>query len=196
MHDKTKVIKMRKVIYSLMVSLDGFIETTDHQLDWCIVDEELHSYVNEQERAMGAHVYGRRMYEVMSYWQTADTDTTTPAYEREYARIWQRIPKLVFSTTLEGVGPNARLARGNIAEEIGALKAQPGRDIAVGGASIAASLMQLGLVDEYQLYVQPVVLGSGTPAFPTPAARASLQLVRARTFASGVVELRYERANT
>ncbi len=183
---------MRKVIYSMIVSLDGFIEGPNRDLDWHIVDEELHKYVNDQERGIGTHLYGRRMYEVMSYWQTADTNPSSPEYEVEYAHIWKSIPKIVFSKTLERVEGNARLVRENIAEEIAKLKEQPGKDLGLGGANIASTFMQLGLIDEYQLYVHPVVLGGGTPMFSAFDNKINLRLVETRKFGSGVVLLRYQ----
>ena len=183
---------MRKVIYSMFVSLDGFIEGPNKELDWHIVDEELHTYVNDQERALGSFLYGRRMYEVMSYWQTADTNPSSPEHEVEYARIWKSIPKIVFSKTLEQVEGNARLVRENIVEEITKLKEQTGKDLGLGGANIASTVMRLGLIDEYRLYVHPVVLGGGTPMFPTLGDTINLRLVETRTFSSGVVLLRYQ----
>lgn len=186
---------MRKVIYSMFVSLDGFIEGPNREIDWHIVDEELHKYVNDQERAIDTHLYGRRMYEVMSYWQTADTNPSSPEYEVEYAHIWKSIPKIVFSKTLERVEGNARLVRENIAEEIAKLKEQPGKDMVLGGADIASTFMRLGLIDEYQLYVHPVVLGGGTPMFQALDDKIKLRLVEARPFGSGVVLFRYQHAD-
>lgn len=185
---------MRKVIYSMFVSLDGFIEGPNRDLDWHIVDEELHKYVNDQERGIDTHLYGRRMYEVMSYWQTADTNPSSPEYEVEYAHIWKSIPKIVFSKTLERVEGNARLVRENIAEVIAKLKEQPGKDLGLGGANIAATFLRLGLIDEYRLYVHPVVLGGGAPMFPALDDRINLRLVETRAFGSGVVLLRYQQA--
>jgi dihydrofolate reductase len=185
---------MRKVIYGMMVSLDGFIEGPNRELDWHIIDEELHSFVNEQQSEVDAYLYGRRMYEAMTYWETADKNPSAPEYELEFARIWKNMPKIVFSKTLEQVQGNARLVRGNIAEEINKLKAQPGKDMLVGGASLASTFMRLGLIDVYQLFVHPVVLGSGTPFFPRMDDTIKLGLVETRTFASGVVYLRYRRA--
>ena len=183
---------MRKVIYSMFVSLDGFIEGPNKELDWHIVDEELHRFVNDQQGAIDIHLYGRRMYEVMSYWQTADTNPSSPAPEVEFARIWQKIPKIVFSKTLEQVEGNARLVRDNIAEEITKLKEQPGKDLELGGADIASTFMQLDLIDEYGLYIHPVVLGGGTPMFRALDNKINLRLVETRKFGSGVVLLRYQ----
>jgi dihydrofolate reductase len=175
-----------------MVSLDGFIEGPNRELDWHIIDEELHTFVNEQQSAIDACLYGRRMYEVMTYWETADQDPSSPEYALEFARIWKNMPKIVFSKTLERVQGNARLVRDNIAEEITKLKAQPGKDLELGGANIASTFMRLGLIDEYRLFVHPVVLGSGTPMFPALDDKITLRLVETRTFGSGVVYLRYQ----
>ena len=187
---------MRNVVYSMMVSIDGFIATLDGGLDWAIITEELHTFANERESEFDIFLYGRRMYETMAgYWPTADQIPDAPAFEVEYARIWRDMPKVVFSTTLDTVEWNARLARDDIAGEVARLKAQPGRDLAVGGASIAASFMERGLVDVCQMYVHPVVLGSGRPMFPALDSRLSMRLVETRTFESGVVFLNYERTD-
>lgn len=187
---------MRKVIYSMSVSLDGFIETPNREIDWVIVDEELHTFFNDQAREMGTFLHGRRTYEIMAdYWPTADTKPSSPAYEVEFARIWKNMPKIVFSKTLDKVEWNSRLVRDNIAEEITQMKAQPGQDMALGGANIASTFMRLGLIDEYRLYVQPVVLGGGTPMFPSLDNKFNLRLVETRTFGSGVVFLCYRPAN-
>lgn len=183
---------MGNVIYATMVSLDGYIEGPNRELDWAIVDEELHTYINDQQRTLGAYLYGRRTYELMAgFWPTADKDPSTPAFLVEFAQLWKQMPKVVFSKTLDTVQWNSRLARDDVAGEIAKLKAQPGQDLAIGGAALAASCMRLGLIDEYQLFVQPVVLGGGTPMFPPLDDRIDLRLVEARTFRSGVVLLRY-----
>jgi len=183
---------MRKVIYSMFVSLDGFIEGPNRNLDWHIVNEELHQYVNDQQSEIDTYLYGRRMYEVMAYWETADKNPSSPEYVIEFAHIWKSIPKIVFSKTLEQVEGNARLVRDNIAEEITKLKAQPGKDMTLGGADLASTFMRLGLIDEYHLYIHPVILGSGTPMFWALDDRINLRLVETRTFGSGVVYLRYQ----
>jgi dihydrofolate reductase len=186
---------MRRVIYSLNMSLDGFIARPNGDLDWVSVTEELHSFVNERERTIDTHLYGRRMYETMAaYWPTADQNPDAHAIEVEYARIWQRIEKVVFSTTLERVEGNSRLVRDDIAGEVNRLKAQPGQGIAVAGANLAASLIQIGLIDAYEIYLQPVILGEGISMFPSPAATRTLRLVESRTFDSGVIFLHYEQA--
>jgi dihydrofolate reductase len=183
---------MRKVIYSPMVSLDGFVEGPNREIDWGIIDEELHSFINDQQRAIDTYLFGRRMYEVMVSWETIDQDASQPEYIFEFARIWKTIRKIVFSQTLEQVQGNATLSKGNIVEEIARLKAEPGKDLGVGGATIAATLMRSGLIDEYWLYIHPVVLGSGTSMFPALDSKVNLQLVETHTFNSGVVLLRYQ----
>ncbi len=183
---------MSQIIYSLSVSLDGYIETPHRALDWVMVDEALHTFFNDQAREMTAFLYGRRMYEIMAeYWPTADKDPSAPAYVVDFAHIWQEKPKVVFSKTLDEVGWNGRVVRDNLAEEIARLKAYPGAYMGVGGATLAATLIKMGLVDEFHLLVHPVVLGGGTPYFPPLANKMDLHLVETRTFDSGVVYLRY-----
>ena len=185
---------MSKLIYSMSVSLDGYMEDSDRSLDWVIIDEEIHRFFNDQARETGTFLYGRRIYELMTaYWPTADASPSAPDYEVEYARIWKEKPKVVFSKTLERVEWNSRLVRDNIAEEIKQLKDQPENDMQVGGPSLASTVMRLGLIDEYHLFVHPVVLGGGTPFFPTLDTAMSFWLLETRTFGSGVVYLRYER---
>jgi dihydrofolate reductase len=185
---------MRKLIYSFGVSLDGFIAGPGGDIDWSAPDEELHRFHNQQARDVGAHLYGRRLYETMTYWETADENPSATDYELEFARIWKDTPKIVFSKTLEKVEGNARLVSDNVAEEVAELKEQPGKDLAVGGAGLASTFMKLGLIDEYRLFVSPVVLGAGTPYFPALDKRIDLELVETRTFGSRVVHLRYRRA--
>jgi dihydrofolate reductase len=182
---------MRKLIYSMGVSLDGFIAGPAGEIDWSAPDEELHRFHNDQARELGAHLCGRRLYEVMLFWETADRQPSTPEHILEYARIWQGTPKVVFSRTLDTVEGNVRLVKENAAEEVARLKEQPGEPLAVGGAGLASSLMKHGLVDEYRLFVSPVVLGSGTPFFPALDERIGLELVETRTFGARVVYLRY-----
>ena len=185
---------MRKVIYSFGVSLDGFIAGPGGEIDWTAPDEELHRFHNQQTRELGAELCGRRLYEVMLYWETADQDPSASEYVLEFAHLWQGLPKIVFSRTLERVEGNARLATDGVAEEVARLKEQPGKDIAVGGAGLASSLIELGLVDEFRLFVSPVVLGGGTPYLPALDERINLELVETRTFGSRVVYIRYRRA--
>ena len=184
---------MRKLIYSMGVSLDGFIAAPDGAIDWSAPDEELHRFHNQQMREIGAHLCGRRLYETMAYWETAEDDPSAGETQLEFAAIWKELPKIVFSRTLEKVGANARLVRDGVAEEVAALKQQPGKDLAVGGAGLAGTLIKLGLVDEYRLFVSPVVLGGGAPYFPALEERINLELVETRTFGSRVVYVRYRR---
>jgi dihydrofolate reductase len=186
-------VTARRAIYSMGVSLDGFIAGPDGDIDWSAPDDELHRFHNEQARDTGVSLYGRRLYEAMRYWETAEeANPSAPEHELEFARIWKAMPRLVFSRTLEQVEGGAELVRADLAETVARLKAQPGGDIAVGGAGLAAGLMPLGLIDEYRQFVYPVVLGAGTPFFPPLDARIKLRLAETRTFASGVVYVRYE----
>jgi dihydrofolate reductase len=184
---------MRKVIYSMGVSLDGFIAGPNGEIDWSAPDEELHRFHNQQTRELGAQLCGRRLYEEMVYWETAEENPSAQEHELEFARVWKNLPKIVFSTTLERVEGNARLAPGGVAQEVAKLKEQPGKDLAVGGAGLASTLIKLGLIDEYRLFVSPVVLGGGTPYFPALEERINLELVETRTFGSRVVYVRYRR---
>lgn len=186
---------MRKLIYSFGVSLDGFIAGPNGDIDWSAPGEELHRFHNQQARELGAQLYGRRLWETMRVWETwAEDRPSAPEPELEWARIWKETPKVVFSRTLETVEGNTRLVRGDAAEEIARLKEEPGKDLAVGGAELASSLMKVGLIDEYRLFVNSVVVGGGTPFFPALDDRINLDLVETRTFGSRVVYLRYRRA--
>jgi dihydrofolate reductase len=184
---------MRKLIYSMGVSLDGFIAGPDSEIDWSAPDEELHRFHNQQARETGAYLYGRRLYEVMRYWETADEEPSAPEHELEFARIWKDTPKIVFSKTLEEVEGNARLVWDGVAEEVAKLKKQPGKELAVGGAGLASTFIKLGLIDEYRLFVSPVVLGGGTHYFPALEERINLELVETQTFGSRVVFVSYRR---
>jgi dihydrofolate reductase len=184
---------MGRLIYSMSVSLDGFIETPNREIDWVIVDEELHTFFNDQARKMGTFLYGRRMYELMvDFWPTAATNQSIPSYEVEYARIWKDMPKIVFSKTLDKVEWNSRLVREDLATKIVKLKAENDKDLDIGGPALASAAIKLGLVDEYQLFVNPVVLGGGTPFFPVLQSQMNLRLIETRVFGTGVVYLRYQ----
>jgi dihydrofolate reductase len=182
---------MPKLIYSMGVSLDGFIAGRGGEIDWSAPDEELHRFHNQQTREVGVHLCGRRLYETMVYWETAHLDPALPETELEFARLWQALPKIVFSSTLENVVGNARLVRDDVAAEVVTLRDQPGADVAVGGAGLASTLVRLGLIDEYRLFISPVVLGGGTPYFPALDEPIGLELVETRTFGSRVVYVRY-----
>ena len=181
---------MGKLIYCMNVSLDGFIETPDHSLDWTNVDDELHTWFNDQTRTLDATLYGRRMYEVMAgYWPTGEDDPSATDATREFARIWNPMPKIVFSSSLEHVEHNSRLVRGDVGGVLDRLRQEFDGDIDVSGPTLAGQFVRRGLVDEYQLIIHPVVLGAGTPFWPQVDAPLRLQLVEAHTFASGA-ELR------
>jgi dihydrofolate reductase len=182
---------VRKLIYSMGVSLDGFIAGPGGEIDWSAPDEELHRFHNQQARETGIQLCGRRLYETMIFWETADELPSAPDHVLEFARVWKDTPKIVFSTTLDKVEGNARLVKDGIAEEVAKLKREPGKELAVGGAGLASALIKLGLVDEYRLFVSPVVLGRGTPYFPALDERINLELLETRTFGSRVVYLRY-----
>lgn len=183
---------MRSVTYSMGVSLDGYIAGPDGGLDWGDPDEEVYSFVTDEIRGVDVHLMGRRLYETMLYWETADQDPTLDDANREWAALWNPLPKVVFSTTLSQVQGHARLATGGLAEEIGRLRAEPGEgNIAIGGATLAAEAAASGLIDEYRVRVSPVLLGAGIPFFPRHERRVNLDLVESRTFKSQVVFLRY-----
>ena len=181
---------MGKLIYSLNVSLDGFVETPNHSLDWASVDDELHTWFNDQARTLDASLYGRRMYELMAdYWPTGEDDPSATDAMREFARIWQAMPKIVFSSSLKHVQHNSRMVRGDVGTVLESLRQEFDGDLDVGGPNLAGQFVRRGLVDEYRLVVHPVVLGAGTPFWPELDAPLRLRLVETRTFASGA-ELR------
>ncbi|MEU8825763.1 dihydrofolate reductase family protein [Streptomyces sp. NPDC048636] len=183
---------MRRVTYSMGVSLDGYIVGPDGDFDWTEPDEELFRFVTDEIREVGVHLMGRRLYETMLYWETADQDPSLDASMLEWAAIWKPLPKVVFSTTLSAVRGNARLVSGGLTEEIERLRAEPGEgDIAIGGATLAAEAAASGLIDEYRPRVHPVLVGGGIPFLPRHERRMDLELVETRTFNSGVVHLRY-----
>jgi dihydrofolate reductase len=173
------------------MSTDGYIVGPDGRFDWTAPDDEMFSFVTDQIREVGVHLLGRRLYETMLYWETVDLDALDDD-ARAWAAIWNPLPKLVFSTTLSAVEGNARLATGSMAEEIERLRAEAGeRDIAIGGATLAAQAAQLDLIDEYQPRVYPVVVGGGIPFHAGSGRRADLELLESRVFGSGIVYLRY-----
>jgi dihydrofolate reductase len=185
---------MRTVIYSMSVSLDGFIAGPGGDIGFTAPDEERMQFHVKQTREIGTELMGRRLYEEMLVFQTAET-TMSGALELEFARIWNPIPKVVFSTTLEQVEGNARLASDDVAAEVATLRNAPGEGVvSVGGAGLASTLIKLDLIDEYRLFVIPVVVGGGTPYFPPSDRGIELELLETRTFGSRVVYLRYRRS--
>ena len=185
---------MRKLIWMMSVSVDGFMEGPSREIDWHMVDDELHRHFNEQLSAMGAFLNGRVTYELMAgVWPTADTDPASTELMIEFARIWLDMPKIVFSRTLARADWNATVVRDVVAEEIMELKAQPGGDLTLGGCDLAAAFMRHDLIDEYRLYVHPIVIGRGKPMFHPSDAKVELRLAETRAFGNGVVLLRYRR---
>ncbi|HEX6077836.1 MAG TPA: dihydrofolate reductase family protein [Micromonosporaceae bacterium] len=187
---------MRKIIYMMSVSVDGFMEGPNREIDWHQVDEELHRHFNEQLSVMGGFLSGRVTHELMAgFWPTADTDPSSTDSMREFAGIWRDMPKIVFSRTLERADWNTTVVREFDAEEMKELKAQPGGDLVLGGADLAVAFMRYDLIDEYRIYVHPVIIGRGKPMFQPSDFKADLRLTETRTFGNGVVLLRYSRAD-
>ena len=183
---------MRSVTYSMSASLDGYIVGPDGSFDWPGFDEEVFRFWIDEIRAVDVHLMGRRLYETMLYWETAEEEQSLGEAELEWVGLWNPLPKVVFSKTLSEVQGNARLASGNLAEEIERLRAEPGEgEIAIGGATLAAQASTLGLIDEYRVMVYPVLVGGGTPFFARDEHRVDLELVETRTFKSRVIYLRY-----
>lgn len=178
------------------VSLDGYIAGPRGEGDWAAPDEELHRFHNEQARELGVHLLGRRLYEVMSYWETVEArNPSAPQHELEFARIWKELPKVVYSTTLTTVEGRTRLSSEDPVQEVLRLKEQAGKDLGVGGAALAPTFMERDLIDEYRLFVSPVILGGGTPFFAAADKAINLALAETRIFGSRVVYMRYVRAS-
>jgi len=178
----------------LSVSLDGFFEGPNGELDWQLVDDELHEHFNEVLGAMGAFLSGRVTYELMAgFWPTADEDPASTKPMVEFARIWREMPKIVYSTKLDHADWNATVVRDVVPAEVLELKEQPGGDLALGGADLAATFMRYDLIDELRLYVHPVLIGRGKRLFEPSDAKVDLRLAETRSFGRGVVLLRYER---
>jgi dihydrofolate reductase len=186
---------MRSVTYSMGTSLDGYIVGPDGSFDWAPPDKDIFRFWIDEIRGVGVHLMGRRLYETMLYWETADQTSLDDA-QLEWAALWNPLPKVVFSTTLTEVQGHARLASGGLAAEIERLRAEPGEgEIAIGGATLAAQAAALGLIDEYRPMVYPVLVGGGIPFFPRQERRVDLELVETRPFSSSVVYLRYRVAH-
>jgi dihydrofolate reductase len=183
---------MRSVTYSMSASVDGYIVGPDGRFDWTAPDPDVFRFWIDDIRGVGVHLMGRRLYETMLYWETADQDPSLGEAELEWAALWKPLPKVVFSTTLSAVQGNARLASGDLTEEIERLRAEAGEgEIAIGGATLAAEAAELGLIDEYRVMVYPVLVGGGIPFFPHRERRVDLDLVETRTYSSRFVYLRY-----
>lgn len=182
---------MAELIYSAITSLDGYVADAEGSFAWAMPDEEVHAFVNDLERPVGTYLYGRRMYEVMAAWETMPTDAGQPPVVRDFAGIWRAADKIVYSTTLDAVSSaRTRLVRDFDPDAVRRMKAGAQRDLTVGGPGLAASAIAAGLVDEYQVFIAPVVVGGGTRFLPD-GVRLALDLVDERRFGNGMAYLRY-----
>jgi dihydrofolate reductase len=182
---------MAKLIYSAITSLDGYVADEDGNFDWAAPDEEVHAFVNDLERSVGTYLYGRRIYEVMVGWETDHTLADQSPVMRDFAQIWQAADKIVYSTTLETVSTTrTRIERDFDPEAVRQMKARAGRDISVGGPDLAAQAIEAGLVDEWNLFVAPIVVGGGKQSLPNNV-RLKLELLDERRFGNGMVHLHY-----
>jgi len=182
---------MAKLIYSAITSLDGYVADEGGNFDWAAPDEEVHTFVNDLERSVGTYLYGRRIYEVMGVWETDHTLADQSPVMRDFAEIWQAADKIVYSKTLETVSTTrTRIERDFDPEAIRQMKAQAGRDISVGGPDLAAQAIEAGLVDEWHLFVAPIVVGGGKQSLPNNV-RLKLELLDERRFGNGMVHLHY-----
>jgi dihydrofolate reductase len=183
-------LTVAKLIYTAIASLDGYIADEDGRFDWAVPDEEVHGFINDLERSVGTYLYGRRMYEVMTGWETMALADQSP-FMRDFAQIWRAADKIVYSTTLATVSTaRTRIERAFDPEAVQQLKASLARDLAVGGPDLAAHAFEAGLVDECHVFVAPIVVGGGTRSFPDDV-RVRLELVDERRFGNGMVHLRY-----
>jgi dihydrofolate reductase len=186
---------MAKLIYSAITSLDGYVADEEGNFDWAAPDAEVHAFVNDVERPVGTYLYGRRMYEVMAEWENIRALADQPPVAEDYAGIWHGADKIVYSRTLEAVSSaRTRIEREFDPEAVRQMKAQADRDISVGGPVLAAQAIRAGLVDEYRVFLTPVVVGGGTRFLPE-GVRVKLDLLDERRFANGVVHLHYRTAN-
>jgi dihydrofolate reductase len=185
---------VRKIKYSMSVSIDGFIEDVNGDFSWADPGTELHQHFNDSESTIDTYLYGRRMYELMTaFWPTVEQAPSAPAVVLEYARIWKSKKKFVFSRTLTQAGWGFQIVKGDIAETVGRMKSQPGMDMSVGGPGLASAFLRFGLIDEVGLYIHPVIVGGGKPMFPELRDRINLKLVETRTFGKGIVFLKYSK---
>jgi len=182
---------MPKLIYQAIASLDGYVEDEDGRFDWAAPDDEVHAFVNDLERPIGTHLYGRRMYETMVFWETVSTDPDQPAVLRDFAHLWRAAEKVVYSRTRQTVASARTRIESDLAPDaIRRLKDTSQADVTIGGAELAGQAISMGLVDECHLFVGPIVVGGGKRALPG-GIRAQLELLDERRFISGVVHLRY-----
>ena len=184
---------MANLIYSAITSLDGYVADDEGNFDWAAPDEEVHRFVNDLERPVGTYLYGRRMYDVMVYWETATLADQSPVVQ-DYAKIWQAADKIVYSRTLETVSSaRTRIERDFDPDAVRQMKERARRDITVGGPDLAAEAIRAGLVDEYHLFLTPIVVGGGNQSLPDDV-RVQLELLDERRFGNGVVHLHYRNA--
>ncbi|MDG4896350.1 dihydrofolate reductase family protein [Mesorhizobium sp. WSM4976] len=186
---------MATIVYAMLTSLDGYIAGPSGDIDLPIPEEELHQHFNDEMRRTTIALCGRRMYEAMRFWDSPEREIAAEEVERDFAHAWRETPKIVFSTTLEEVGPNARLVRNDVEAVVKSLKGEATGDISVSGAELAAHLARAGLIDEYRLYLHPVVLGGGKPYFQSGLSLA-LKPLGAERLAQGVTLLRYAPADS
>ncbi len=182
---------MAKLIYSAITSLDGYVADEDDNFDWAVPDEEVHTFVNDLERSVGTYLYGRRMYEVMVFWETAHTLVDQPPFVRDYAQIWRAADKIVYSKTLQRVSSaRTRIERALDPEAVRQMKAAANRDLSVGGPNLAAQAFEAGLVDECHLFLTPILVGGGKQSLPDNV-HLKLELLDERHFRNGMVHLHY-----
>jgi dihydrofolate reductase len=182
---------MAKLIYSAITSLDGYVADENGNFDWAAPDEEVHTFVNDLERSIGTYLYGRRIYETMVYWETAHTLPDQPPFIQDFAGIWQAADKIVSSKTLDTPSSaRTRIERDFDPDAVRRMKASAGRDITVGGSDLAAQAIKAGLVDEYHLFLTPIIVGGGKQSLPDNV-RLELELLDERRFGNGVVHLHY-----
>ncbi len=185
---------MGLLVYSVITSLDGYVADEGGTFDWAEPDEEVHTFVNDLERPVGTYLYGRRMYEVMLYWETAHTVADQPPFMQDFAQVWRAADKIVYSKTLETASSaKTRIERSFYPQAVRQLKASSGRDLTVGGPDLAAHAFRAGLVDECHLFVAPILVGGGNQALPKHV-RLRLELLDERRFRNGMVYLRYRAA--
>jgi dihydrofolate reductase len=179
---------MAKLIYSAIASLDGYVADENGRFDWAVPDEEVHAFINDLERPVGTYLYGRRLYEVMAAWETVNDESPSM---QDFAELWRAADKIVYSKTLQTVSSSrTRIERDFDPDAVRQLKATAGRDMTVGGPNLAAQAIKAGLVDEWHLFVAPVVVGAGKQSIPDNV-HVELELVDERRFGNGMVFLRY-----
>lgn len=184
---------MGRLIYSMNLSLDGYVAAPDGGLDWTTIDEEIHSWWNDRMREADAVIWGRRVYELMvGYWPTAESDPAATPAMLEFARVTNPKPKIVFSTTLQSATWNARVVRGDVGRALAGLRDEFEGDLVLAGPTLASQFVRAGLVDEYRLVVHPAIVGGGLPFFPDLETPIGLRLIDEHRFASGAVSLRYD----